>query len=398
VIEIFWYFVCVLLIVALLVATNQAIKRTEALQSRTRLIFFCAVVWITAIGAHAYFALNYDFQYDGVTHLREATVVAEDISSGGFSFEPRNFLGNRGYRLYLAILVEYGKAPTLVPQIINGVLAFLSILAVFEAACVATDAVRVPRWLLLIGWFAPSAFLWLPLNLKEAIVVYGIGALLRLFAYASKDSGLYWTRLQDFPGIVGFLLLRPHICIVWCLSLATGAILEGKSLGRSVILLIFLAPATLGSVYLLSIFSPEFFSQAEESGATETLDNFRDDRSSIGNTAVGSSSSNPIVAGLIMTLFSSVEAIKLNPVWIIFAIEGFLVSTPLLIYAFSIKRLSSARRLPMFFGLLFVILGMSVFLGFMYNTGLAVRQRLQVTPGLLMLLSLFCLDPGEDDE
>jgi hypothetical protein len=398
VIEVFWYFVCVLLIVAMLIVTDLAIKRVEAFQSRTTLIFFCASVWIAAICAHTYVALSYDFQYDGVAHLREATVIAEDISAGGFTFEPSMFLGNRGYRLYLAILVEVGKAPPVVPQVINGVLGFLSILLVFEAACVATEAVHIPGWLLLIGWIAPSAFLWFPLNLKEAIAVFGIGTLLRLFAYVSTNNGSYWTRLGDYPGILGFLLMRPHICVLWCLSLIAGALLQGKSLARSLVLVLFLALTAVGSVYLLNIFNSEIISQVEESGAPETLDRFRDDRSSIGDTAVGGQSRHPLVGGLMVTFLSSIDVVREDPIWIVFTLEALLITLPLLFYVGSPKRVLSVRRQPLFFGLIIVILGMAVFLGFNYNIGLAVRQRLQVTPALLMLLAMFCLNPGQDDD
>jgi len=96
----------------------------------------------------------------------------------------------------------------------------------------------------------------------------------------------------------------------------------------------------------------------------------------------------PVVSGLIFTMFEPNPIYWGSPTFAIVGLEAWVVSV-LGIWNW----VNSRNRLNIIFtptGItcLLVLLGLAFYLGYMYNMGLMVRQRLQIMPALIMLAIL----------
>ncbi len=385
--------ISVVISIAVLLATISIVRRKcrciPALGSQRRLLLRFVLGWALIAIVHMNLWSPTGFSYDGLSHDREARALASSIGRGDFPTSLDQYVGNPGFRTLLAVFYTVTNASPAAVYAISASLGFLGLLSVLEAICITSRTNEIPKWAIRLTFALPSALLWLPLILKEGPVVFGIGTLLK--AYTEWQAGSPFVRAAS-RNVLGFsflFFLRPHICLAWIMALSVGTVTHGKSVRRSITIAVLAVPLCIGALYGFQAVNPQFAEEIKESG-TDSLDTFREKSGGDGNTAMGGGGGgvSNFLSGLNVVLFSSMTHAGSGLLWIILGLEA-TACTGIAVYHCAYRRkIWLASRFPLFMSSLYAMLLMAFFLGFMYNMGLAARQRLQVVPAILIVAIL----------
>lgn len=380
--EVISLIISVAALVAAVSIVKQKCRRVPALETRRRLLLRFVFLWACVATLHMHSGLA----YDGINHDRLARIIAQSVGSG-LPTSLSEYVGNPGFRLYLALFYTVTMASPAAVYAINAFLGFFGLLSVLEAVCITSRTQEVPRWVVRLTFGLPTALMWLPLILKEGPVIFGIGTLLK--AYAQWQSGDQFLRVAS-RNAVGFsflFLLRPHICLAWIMALGIGTVTHGKSVRKSIMIAVVSIPLGIGALYGFQAVNSGFADEIAESG-TDALDNFQQHSSGMGNTgmAAGGGPLSNFLSGLNVVLFSSMTHAGSGLPWLIFGLEGTLC-TIIALYQ-GRKNFKLAKQFGIYISCIYTMILMAVFLGAMYNMGLAVRQRLQVVPAILVVAIL----------
>ncbi len=376
--------------VAVLLAAISIVKRKcrriPALETRRRLLLRFVFIWACVAAAHMYIWGPTGLSYDGLGHDREARVVARSLGSG-LPTSLSEYVGNPGFRLYLALFYTVTNASPAAVYAVNAFLGFFGLLSVLEAVCITSRTQELPRWAVRLVFGLPTALMWLPLILKEGPVVFGIGTLLKAYAQWQSGDQLQRVAKRNALGFSFLFLLRPHICLAWIMALAIGTVTHGKSVRKSIIIAVVSIPLGIGALYGFQAVNSGFADEIAESG-TDALDNFQQHSAGMGNTGMsaGGGGASNFLTGLNVVLFSSMTFASSGLPWLIFGLEG-TICTMVALYQ-GRKNFRFAKQFGIYISCIYAMILMAVFLGAMYNMGLAVRQRLQVVPAILVVAIL----------
>lgn len=392
-------------IVGLLVVLMSAIpywylrNGFEGLRKWREAIVFIGFLWLGwALMAEFLATELLDVQpRDALFHERMGRNFADSIDrsffeSGGLIGVVEQFrLGNTGYQFLLGLLFWVSDCSRATVNAINAFFGWWGCLLILLACAHRTPTTRVPGYLVLLVMALPTAIFWSGANLKEGLMLWGIGQFLTM--------GLVHRRPTTM-GIVGsgtLMVMRPHIALIWFSAFAFAATFSSRHrlVGIVAVVGVISAYVVLGDY----IGRPEAIQSVE--GTQEFLEeNYQNIQRSGGSAIVGERI--PIISGALAlflrpfpweghglrAVLSSLEIWLLtlliinNWLWIPHW-KRYLLHRPEILLALAVCGM---------FMLLYTYIG---------NLGLLARQRLQALPALLMLLvipRLFHLAESADTE
>ncbi len=370
-------------IVALLqVWVVRICARNQALKPWTVYVQFAAFFWC-AMAVFKRLYLDEIFPpADALYHEEVARDVAARLGAYRFGEAFEFFgLGNSGYRFVLGVFYSLTAAPEWIVYTINGALGFWGLLALLELLCIHSGC-RHLRGIVLFSWlFLPSGLQWTTANLKEGAILWGASMM------------LYWTLPKDqqhasklgspLLGMLVLGFLRPHIAIIWMVSINLMSTLRSKRYG----LFVMTGGGALVSLLLLQIIAPEMFSSSSGGASTslgERYEQFSGNDNLVSSHFVGVDPV-PVWTGVLLIMFrpwpsevsSAGELLAGVEVWILAIIGGWGWYS----LRGKLRYLMHPSVLVMIFGLLFF----GYIFSYMYNMGLMVRQRLMAFPTVLYL-------------
>lgn len=372
-----------ILSIALQVATVTICARHRALWSWRGILRLVAFAWLAmAVAKKAYIDEIFP-PADGMWHETIAREVADQLTTGRYAEAFSSFaIGNPAYEFVLGTFYALTGAPEVVTYAINGAFAFSGLLLLLEVLCRQTNCARLPALVVLIFGLLPSALLWTTTNLKEGPILWGICAMC-YWTIPAAGNGRRPSRVLPVLGLLVVMMMRPHIAMAWLLAIGAGVMLHTRRFG----LLFATAAGAVMSIWLLSVLRPATFEEALSDGATTALSNQYEELSSLdmGRAPISGSSPIPVVSGLALILFrpwptetQTVDAFFAGlEVWTLAALG---------LFGWVVAR--DRRRLCLHPGLvtnIVLLLLMGFYFSYMYNMGLAVRQRLMCFPAVLAI-------------
>lgn len=321
---------------------------------------------------------------DGLLHEATARDIADLLSSGRFKEAFSYFrVGNPAYQFALGVFYAVTKAPEVLTYAINGALGFCGLLALLEIFCRQTHCTKLPPSVVLTFCFLPSGLLWTTTNLKEGPILWCI-CMMCYWTVPARETRRQAFRILPAMGLLVLTSMRPHIAIAWLLAICVGTALHTRRYG----LLAAGGVGVVASVVLLSVLKPDTFEAVMADGATTALSNRYDKLSGLddgGREPIFGSNPIPVLSGLTLILSRPwpTEAS---------AIDAFLAGLEVWVLgAFGLLNWKLSRGRGKF-GLhpalvthLVLLLLMGFFFSYMYNMGLAVRQRLMCFPAMLAI-------------
>ena len=355
--------------------------RNPALKPWTLYVQFAAFFWcVMAVFKRLY--LDEIFPpADALYHEEVARDVAARLAAYRYAEAFEFFgLGNPGYRFLLGVFYSLTAAPEWIVYTFNGALGFWGMLSLLELLCLHSDC-RKLRGVILFSWlYLPSGLQWTTANLKEGAILWGASMML----YWTLPKGKLQRSSRGCP-LLGMLVLgflRPHIAIIWMVSINLMSTLRSRRYG----LFLMTGGGALASLLLLQIVAPEMFNAATSGGVSSSLgeryEQFSTNDNLTSSHFVGKEPV-PVWTGLLLILFrpwptevgSGAELLAGVEVWILavigawgwYQVRG------------KFQQFMHPSVLVMVFGLLFF----GLFFSYMYNMGLMVRQRLMALPAVL---------------
>ena len=363
------------------------VHRHKAILPHRWMLQAAVLLWALVLPIKFYY-LDYTLESaDAVFHLMEADEIAAGIAVGDWTSAWDHLgLSNRGFQLVLGLLRSVASPSQYFLRIAFAAIAFSGSLSLLELMVVATGAVRMPLLPVAVTLLIPSVIYWTPEVLKEAGTFWGCCMMLRLGCRnASVETKL--GRWQSLVGMVVVGFLRPQWLAMWLAAFAATSLIISR---RWIHALLF-----AGSLYptwmLLQVVAPNQFEKAQADGMLSA----RQSQFEIATLSVDSAGGStlryyfggpiPLVTGAALILFRPFP----------FEVHNFneLVSGAE-VWFLSLVMLDNLRRQPkisLFLhqpGIGFCVLLITIFcwdFTYMYNLGLAVRQRLVVIPALLLL-------------
>ncbi len=381
--------------VALLIATYIALvaiivricSRHPIMAEHQTLLFAISVIWALAATFNLSFWTDESNPYDGTAHEREARIISDQLSDGRFE-RTRVFLGNELYRVILGHFYYVTRIDGWFIYGFNGLCGFTGMMLSVLAVAKGLQATSIPRWFILLGMCLPSLLLWCPLNLKEGGIMLCLGIIL----YSFSDLPLTLKQSsRSIPFGVACLylfLIRPHIAAAWIGGMSLGRLRQKKSGIRAFLAAGVFFVCSIGAVYAVELTKPGFLGSISEEGISGSMQSNYEARKHMGDTAMyDQTDPKPFLTGLLIILFSPPPQFWSQPVWLLMGMESIALTLTLFFgITFSGQQLKSKLRTPFCFGAIYVMLLMAFYLSYSYNMGLAIRQRMQVIPAMLVLI------------
>lgn len=384
-------FAVAILFLCFALACLQAVRvcsRNQSLRRWLVVVLGSVFVW----GAATTFNLLYwtadAHQYDGTSHELKARVFAARILRGDLGFDDLVAVGNEAYQLLLGVVYAFTSVNPWVIYGVNGLLAFCGLLYTLEAICRHFGTARCPLWLVILTMFLPSCLFWGPLNLKEGVILFGIGQVVRWFAKPSGNRRRISEGIGMAFGSSVVFLLRPHIAAAWIGGMTIGRLQPTKSPIKAVLAGLSFTFVGVAAIYAVEIAKPGFISQVDDQGLTGSMNASYQKRMHIGDTAIFRQDNPvPFVTGLMLVLFAPPPQFWGAPFWLLLGVESFCLTMMLGRSWFFLRvRWRVLLHNPFVVGAIYVILFLAFYLSYTYNMGLAMRQKIQVVPALLVLI------------
>jgi len=323
---------------------------------------------------------------DAILHEAIARDIAELLTAGYFveAFDYFGF-GNPAYRFMLGVFYALTAAPEVVLYAVNGALAFWGMLSLLEVLCQHAGCVRLPAKVVVPCLFLPSGLLWTTANLKEGLVLWGICMMLRL-TMPECGGRLLSLRLLPLLGMMVLGLVRPHIAIIWLVSISLLVTWRSRKFG----LFVLTSTGALAGVFLLKQAAPTLFEAATGQGVTSTLSERYEHLAANSDQASRhflDQNPTPVWTGVILILFRPWpwevrqfgELLAGLEVWLL-ALLGFWTW-------FRAPNKRSQLKHSSVISFLVCLVFFGFFFTYMYNMGLVVRQRLMAFPAVWFLYS-----------
>jgi hypothetical protein len=290
--------------------------------------------------------------------------------------------GNQAYHVYLA-LTNFILGATPVTWIaINGCMAFWGGLMLVRHLGTMFPAGGKRNLALLFILFCPSVVFWSSTNLKEGLMYWSICAIFSSTFPTRSGSRMFTGPLLIAGSLVGGLL-RPHIMTGWVTAVFTVNFWRRGKLAYALVLL-FALPLLLISTQRLTGANLDVDSVME---ATESRYKLMSQIKGGSDIDYGEEGPIPVASGLISIFFRPLPW-EISSIRFLFAIIETWTITILAIGIWLKMHKEERRellRFPEIQAALIALAWGSFLLSYFPNTGLLMRQRVQMVPALLIL-------------
>lgn len=371
-------------------AIGRVTARTRNLSRWSLFIYLSFFFWIglTLHRALIWLPNSGGVSFDGHIHEQLARGIAKQLQLGLLSFSDLPLFSNEGYRALLGVFYYLTDAPIVVTYCLHAFFAFLGLLFLLETAAILM-ATRIPLWIPAFIMFFPSALIFTPWNMKEGPVLFSICYLLRVVVNYETGCSRRVSFLSTCLAVLPMIFLRPQIAIAWLGAAAIGITFGNRNVSRAPAIL-----AALAGVYILGFFvidkvAPGLLDQIRRDGLTSTLDRMTDHAESYGGSSISRLTSPiPVVSGLLFAMFEPNPTYWRNPMFAIVGVECWFLSLAGLYNWFKTSLRIKQLFCPIGITCVLALLGLAFYLGYMYNMGLMVRQRLQLFPAMFLIAIL----------
>ncbi len=364
---------------ALLAQADRICLRTPSLRSHRFVVKSCAVVWCLAAIAKWGYIDQLLPPGDALHHMSVGWELADALRAGDVSWLVGSCRpGNPAYQAMLGVLYAVTGAPEVIVYTINAALGFWAMLSLVELLALHAAAQRVPLMAILCCLLLPSAMMWTTTNLKEGAVLWG-GVMMLFWTFEQKRL---MRRGMPRIGLLVLALLRPHVAVMWAVSIGAAAVVKA---GRYR-LAVSIAVGTCVCAVALKYAAPALFETLLESGVTESL-GARQAAAENHHSGVQLQSADRILVytGTTLILFrpwptevsNAMELVSGAEVWCLALIGLCCWKNPMVAFRAVMKNGPLLTSV-------FALLCFGFYFSFMYNMGLAVRQRVMVLPVVLL--------------
>ena len=290
--------------------------------------------------------------------------------------------GNYVYQIYLALTHYFLGAtePTWVAT--NGMVAFWGGLMLISHLGTMFPAGRRRNLALLFILFCPSVIFWSSTNLKEGLMYWSICCIFSSTFHAKGGSVAVSTPLLIAGSLVGGLL-RPHVVTGWVTAVFTVNLLQRRRLAHALVLM-FAIPLILVSAQRLTGAALDVDSATEMAQSQYKIMKEIKGGSSFDE---GSERPIPFVSGFVSIFFRPFPW-EIRSVRLLFAIIETWTITLLMIGVWlkmSRNERAEVFRFPEIQTAAIALAWGAFLLSYFPNTGLVMRQRVQMVPALLVL-------------
>ena len=363
------------------------------------------VLGLKAIGILARFGMIYGLysgKSDATAYYGAGRSLAAQFRAGDYSADVGKFIGT-GFLELLTGIVFYITNPTrLGGFFIFGWFSFLGVYLCYRAMRIGYPDGDARRYFFLL-FFLPSMMFWPSSIGKEAWMMlmvgataYGVALLLQ-----ARPRGLLWTGI----GLGGAALCRPHLTLMLFVGLATALLLRRparrlptniliKGFGVAVLIVV-------GSVVIGGVAKNFNISSLDVEGVDAALSRTQEQTSKSGSEFTPVNATNPAEApvAIVTTLFRPFPFEASTPLALATAAEGMLL---LILTVRGWRRigrgLRSMVRVPyLAFAASYTLVFCMAF-GSIGNFGILARQRVQVLPLFLVLLSVPLVERQDEEE
>jgi hypothetical protein len=325
---------------------------------------------------------------DSSAHDNYARDIAEQLRGGDFhSAFGRNWFSNQGFELYIGIIYAVTHAPAVAVIAWFGLMAFCGLLTLLDVLVRATNATRLPFWVVAIVGLYPEAMVWTLDMLKEGPVIWGLCTMLR---FVVPDPTLKGARRWVAPvaGTIVFMLMRPYTAVPWLAAIVFAHVLKRRQWGA-----MFLALAGGAVAFSLALaMIPGIWGKITERGLVDTFEaGFRSNMNAdaLGGSGVtydeGRGTPIPFVSGLVMMFLRPFPWEAPHTIAFLSGLEVWLITGTIVVswLAFSGRRKLLTR--PLLLVCVFATLALSFIFTYQINLGTMVRARMQFYPALIVL-------------
>jgi hypothetical protein len=374
----------VLVVLALQIAVVRVCAGHAAMWAWRNYFRLAAIIWCAMPIAKKCYIDEILPPTDGLGHEMIAREVTALVKSG-YYWEITSYfaIGNDAYRSILGVFYAVTGAPEVVTYAINGALGYLGLLTLLDVLCRHSQCRRLPPSVVLAISLLPSGILWTTANLKEGATLWGICSML-YFTAPAKAFAARPRRIVPFIGFACLAVMRPHIAAIWLAAIAAGATLQAQKVGT------FLASTVAGLVVLamLVAYVPDMVESAMGDGVSATLADRYSSLSSndkLNGVALTGSTPLPVISGLTLIMFRPWPFEVREQVDLLVGLEVWALA------AFGMLNWRAARGRwkiimdPSVVTHIVALVALGFLFSYVYNMGLAVRQRLMCFPAVLFL-------------
>ena len=290
--------------------------------------------------------------------------------------------GNHAYHIYLALTNFILGATEVTWVAVNGCMAFWGGLMLVRHLGTMFPAGARRNLALLFILFCPSVVFWSSTNLKEGLMYWSICAVFSSTFSTRGGSRMFTGPLLIAGSVIGGLL-RPHIMTGWVTAVFTVNFVRRGKLGYALVLL-FALPLLLISTQRLTGTNLDVDSVME---ATESRYKLMSQIKGGSDIDYGDEGPIPVASGLVSIFFRPLPW-ELRSTRLLFAIIETWTITILMIGVWLKMNKEERReliRFPEVQAALIALAWGSFLLSYFPNTGLLMRQRVQMVPALLIL-------------
>jgi hypothetical protein len=290
--------------------------------------------------------------------------------------------GNHAYHVYLALTSFIFGATEVTWIAINGLVAFWGGLMLVRHLGIMFPAGKRRNLALLFILFCPSVVFWSSTNLKEGLMYWSICCVFSSTFPTKVGSRMFTGPLMIVGSIVGGLM-RPHIMTGWVTAVVSVNFLRRGQIGYAVVL-VFAIPLLLIATQQLTGAALEVDSAMEKVESQYKLMSQIKGGSDI---EYGNEGPIPVASGLVSIFFRPLPW-EIRSIRFVFAIIETWTITLLAIGVWLKMHKEERRdifRFPEIQAALIALAWGAFLLSYFPNTGLLMRQRVQMVPALLIL-------------
>lgn len=362
------------------------------------------VLALKAVGILARFVMIYGIyggKSDATAYYGAGRSISAQFRAGDYSVDVGKFIGTGFLEVLSGIVFTITNPTRLGGFFVFGWFSFLGVYLCYRAMRVAYPEGDTRRYFYLL-FFLPSTLFWPSSIGKEAWMMltigataYGVALLLR-----ARPRGAIWT----FAGLAGTALCRPHVTLMLFVGLAAAAFLRRpvkrlptnilvKGVGLAVLI-------GMGSFVVGGVAQKFNVATLDAEGVDAALARTQEQTSKSGSEFTAVKATNPAEApiAVVTVLFRPFPFEATTPLALATAAEGtFLLVLALRGWRRIGRAFRSMVKVPYlaFVGIYTVVFSLAF--GSIGNFGILARQRVQVLPLFLVLLSVPLEKKGRRD-
>lgn len=331
----------------------------------------------------------YGGKADASEYDKVGAVLAAAVRNGDFSFDiGRRVIGTGFIEIFTGIVYTFTGQSRLAGFLVYSWLGFWGLYFFYRAFKLAAPNGEHRRYALLV-FFLPSMLFWPSSIGKEAWMTLTLGVLTYGVARFLTHAGRAWPWM--LLGLVGTSVVRPHITILAVVSLMVAYLLGTGRASSSSPFRKLGGIAALALVFAVTFAGvKDFFRLEEGTSVTQVLDDTRDRTAGDGSQfeAVAARSPADIPLAVFSVLFRPLPFEARNVQALVASLEGTVLLVTFVRSGRRLKNFLPQRRAPFLtFASTYSVLFAIAFSNFA-NFGILVRERVQLFPFVLMLLTV----------